>query len=152
MVAEFNLRSHFCQHLMATNMHFGATKQIFQHAEELRKRMTEAEKIVWEKVCKNQLGVKVRRQHPIWKFIADFYCHELKLIIEIDGGIHLAAENKKYDVGRDITLRELGIQIIRFTNDQVIGETDNVIDQIKRTIETLKLKHLHKSNQNSGVG
>jgi very-short-patch-repair endonuclease len=137
---------------MATNMHFGATKQIFQYAEILRKRMTEAETILWERVCKNQLGVKVRRQHPIWKFIADFYCHELKLIIEIDGGIHLAAENKEYDIGRDIALGEFGIHIIRFTNDQVIGETDNVIDQIKRTIETLKLKYHHKSNQNSGVG
>ena len=131
-------------------MHFGATKEIFQYAEILRKRMTEAEKIVWERVCKNQLGVKVRRQHPIWKFIADFYCHELKLIIEIDGGIHLAAENKEYDIGRDITLGEFGIQIIRFTNDQVMKETDNVIVQIKRTIEILKRQHLRKSNQNAG--
>ena len=62
-----------------------------------------------------------------------------------------AADNKEYDIGRGITLGEFGIQIIRFTNKQVIEETDNVIDQIKTTIETLKLKHLHKSNQNSGL-
>ena len=47
--------------------------------------MTVTEKIIWDRVCKNQLGVRIRRQHPVWKFIADFYCHEVKLIIEIDG-------------------------------------------------------------------
>ncbi|MEP6948737.1 MAG: DUF559 domain-containing protein, partial [Ginsengibacter sp.] len=67
---------------MATNMHFGASKTIFQYADALRKNMTITEKIIWEKLSKNQLGVKVRRQHPIEKYIADFYCHELKLIIE----------------------------------------------------------------------
>ena len=64
---------------MATGMHFGASKAIFQYAEALRKKMTEAEKIIWKRLCKNQLGVRIRRQLPVWKFIADFYCHELKL-------------------------------------------------------------------------
>ncbi len=71
---------------MITNMHYGASKTIFQYAEVLRKNLTEAEKIVWEKLCKNKLGVRIRRQHPIYKYIADYYCHELKLVIEIDGG------------------------------------------------------------------
>ena len=100
---------------MATNMHYSASKTIFQYAEVLRKNMTEAEKIVWERLCKNQLGVRIRRQHPIYKYIADYYCHELKLVIEIDGGIHLSKENRQYDVSRDITLNEFGIQIIRFS-------------------------------------
>jgi very-short-patch-repair endonuclease len=111
--------------------------------------MTEAEKIIWEKLCKNQLGVRIRRQHPVWKFIADFYCHELKLIIEIDGGIHLTSENKEYDISRDITLNELRIQIIRFTNDQVINETDMVIEEIKRTIAVLKQKQTQVLNQDT---
>jgi very-short-patch-repair endonuclease len=134
---------------MATSMHYGASKQIFQFAEVLRKNMTEAEKIIWEKLCKNQLGVRIRRQHPVWKFIADFYCHELKLIIEIDGGIHLTSENKEYDISRDITLNELRIQIIRFTNDQVINETDMVIEEIKRTIAVLKQKQTQVLNQDT---
>ena len=125
---------------MATNMHYGASKQIFQHAEILRKNITAAEKIIWEIICKNQLGVRIRRQHPVWKYIADFYCHDLKLIIEIDGGIHLTAENKEYDISRDIALNEFGMQIIRFTNDQVINETNKVIEEIKRTIEIRKQK------------
>jgi len=79
---------------MATDMHYGASKEIFQIAERLRREMTNAEKIIWEKVCKNQLGVRIRRQHPVWKFIADFYCHELKLVIEIDGKIHVQPETK----------------------------------------------------------
>ena len=137
---------------MATNMHFGAPQQIFQYADELRKNMTEAEKIIWERVCKNQLGVRIRRQHPIWKFIADFYCREIKLIIEIDGGIHLSSEKKEYDINRDITLNDLGIEIIRFTNDQVINETSKVIEEIKRTIEALKQQKIQKLNHRTTVG
>ena len=137
---------------MATNMHFGAPQQIFQYADELRKNMTEAEKIIWERVCKNQLGVRIRRQHPIWKFIADFYCHEIKLIIEIDGGIHLSSEKKEYDISRDITLNDLGIEIIRYTNDQVINETSKVIEEIKRTIEALKQQKIQKLNHRTTVG
>ncbi len=127
---------------MATNMHYSASKTIFQYAEVLRKNMTEAEEIVWERLCKNKLGVRIRRQHPIYKYIADYYCHELKLVIEIDGEIHLSRENKESDISRDITLNEFGIQIIRFTNDQVINNLDQIIDEIKKKIEELKLKQV----------
>ena len=127
---------------MATNMQ--ASKTIFQYAEVLRKKMTEAEKIVWERLCKNQLRVRIRRQHPIYKYIADYYCHELKLVIEIDGGIHLSKENRQYDISRDITLNEFGIQIIRFTNDQVINDIDQIIEEIKRKIEELKQKQVQQ--------
>ena len=123
---------------MSTEMHYGASKQIFQYAEALRKNMTVAEKIIWERLSKNQLGVRIRRQHPIWKYIADYYCHELKFVIEIDGGIHLSKENKEYDIGREITLNEFGIEIIRFTNEQVINETDRVIKVIADKITELK--------------
>lgn len=125
---------------MATNMHYGASKIIFQYAEALRRNMTETEKILWERLCKNKLGVRIRRQHPIYKYIADYYCHELKLIIEIDGEIHLSKENKEYDISRDITLNEFGIQIIRFTNEQVINGLDQVIIEINKKIEELKQK------------
>ena len=123
---------------MSTEMHYGASKQIFQYAEALRKNMTVAEKIIWERLSKNQLAVRIRRQHPIWKYIADYYCHELKFVIEIDGGIHLLKENKEYDIGREITLNEFGIEIIRFTNEQVINETDRVIKVIADKITELK--------------
>jgi len=128
-------------------MHYGASMEIFQIAERLRKGMTVTEKKIWEKVSNKQLGVRIRRQHPIWKFIADFYCHELKLVIEIDGGIHLRSENKEYDISRDIILKDFQIEILRFTNDEVINETSLVIDKIKSTIEKLKLKAADKPNQ-----
>ena len=129
---------------MSTGMHYGATMEIFQIAERLRRDMTVTEKIIWDRVCKNQLGVRIRRQHPVWKFIADFYCHEVKLIIEIDGGIHLRPENKEYDISRDTILKEFQIEILRFTNDEVINGPELVIEKIKRAIETLKQKLVQK--------
>jgi very-short-patch-repair endonuclease len=137
---------------MATGMHYGATKEIFQYAEVLRKKMTEAEKIIWEKLCKNQPGVRIRKQHPVWKFIAVFYCHELKLIIEIDGGIHLRKETREYDISRDIIIKDFGIEVMRFTNEQAINETDWVVGEIKSKIELLKQKQIQKLNPNSTAG
>ena len=90
---------------------------------------------IFEIIIKNLL-------HPIWKFIADFYCHELRLVIEIDGGIHLKSENKEYDLSREIILKDFKIEILRFTNDEVINKPDWVVDEIKRTIELIKLKKI----------
>ena len=132
---------------MSTSMHYGAPMEIFQIAERLRRDMTATEKMIWEKVSNKQLGVRIRRQHPIWKFIADFYCHEVRLVIEIDGRIHLLSKNKEYDISRGITLKEFQIEILRFTNDEVIKETSLVIEKIKSTIEKLKQKGIHKSNR-----
>ena len=126
--------------------------EIFQIAERLRRDMTTTEKILWERICKSQLGVRIRRQHPVWKFIADFYCHEVKLVIEIDGGIHLRTENKEYDISRDIILKEFQIEILRFTNDEVINEPDLVVEKIKRTIGSLKQKLVQKPNQGPIAG
>ena len=112
---------------MATDMHYGASKTIFQYAEALWKNMTATEKIIWERLCNNKLGIRIRRQHPIWKYIADYYCHELRLVIEIDGEIHLTIENKECDINREVTLNEFGIEIIRFTNDEVRNEIEIVI-------------------------
>ena len=121
--------------------------EIFQIAERLRREMTLTEKIIWERVSNKQPGVRVRRQHPIWKFVADFYCHEVKLVIEIDRGIHLLAESKEYDISRDIILKEFQIEILRFTSEEVINETNLVIERIKSTIEKLKQQRIQKSKQ-----
>ena len=74
-------------------MNYGASPIIFQFAEKLRNNMTAPEKVLWELVCKNKVGMRIRRERTICKYIADFYCHELKPVIEIDGGIHLKKEN-----------------------------------------------------------
>jgi very-short-patch-repair endonuclease len=102
-------------------MFFGASPEIFRRASELRKRMTKAERNLWSALRKKQIcGKRFRRQHPIDKFIVDFYCHECKLIIEVDGGIHNKPEQREHDIGRTHDLEQLGLKIIRFTNDQVI--------------------------------
>ncbi|MFD0977693.1 endonuclease domain-containing protein [Salinimicrobium gaetbulicola] len=70
------------------NMFYGAAPIIHEQAKKLRNRETKSEKILWCLLSKRQLNVKFRRQHPISLFIVDFYCHELKLVIEADGEIH----------------------------------------------------------------
>lgn len=81
------------------SMFYGAKPHIFEKAKELRNNMTEAEKLLWGKLQKNKImGLRFKAQHPIDIFIADFYCHKLKLVIEVDGGIHNLPENKEYEL------------------------------------------------------
>jgi cyclase len=81
-------------------MYFGAKPEIFKLAKELRKLETEAEKQLWSRLNKSQLiGLQFRRQHPINRFIADFYCPKIKLIIEVDGSIHELPEYQFHDIG-----------------------------------------------------
>jgi very-short-patch-repair endonuclease len=83
--------------------------------------------------------MRFRRQHPVVYFIADFYCHTAKLIIEIDGGIHLLPEQFEYDQRRDEELKKHGLTILRFTNDDVLNSLDDVIQHIEATIEEMQL-------------
>ncbi len=116
-------------------MYFGALPALFRLAKELRKNETEAEKILWSKLNKNQmLELHFRRQHPINRFIADFYCPKLKLVIEVDGGIHEILENQAYDIGRNDILNDFGIKVIRFTNEQIIDDIEIVIKNIEKEI------------------
>jgi cyclase len=71
--------------------------------------------------------VRFKRQHPILYFIADFYCHRAKLIIEVDGGYHNLQEQYIYDKNRDKELEEFGLKVIRFTNEQVFNDIENVL-------------------------
>ena len=124
-----------------TGMWKGASKETFRKARILRENMTEPEKQLWERLSKNQLeGLKFRRQHPILFYIADFYCHALHLIIEIDGGYHDTIEQKLKDDKRTERLRSNGITLIRFRNEEVLNNIDGVIEEIIRIIHKLKLK------------
>jgi len=119
-------------------MYFGAKPSIFKLAKELRKEETEAEKILWEKLNKNQmLGLQFRRQHPINMYIADFYCAKLKLVIEVDGNIHEIPEYQDHDIGRSEILNDFGITVIRFTNEQIINEIDYTMEQIEITAKQI---------------
>lgn len=120
------------------NLFYGASPLIYERARELRKKMTYAESLFWNEVSnKKNMGFKFRRQHPIGKFIADFYCHELKLVIEIDGGIHDFDDSKDYDKGRTYEFEEFGLQVIRFKNEEVEKEIDKVLFVLRSKIISL---------------
>ncbi len=120
-------------------MFYNAKPHIFEKAKMLRKNMTKAELKLWEKLKgKKMLGLRFRPQHPIDIFIADFYCHPLKLILEVDGGIHKSKEQKEYDIGREGELENWGMKVIRFTNEEIENEIDLVMIEIKQICEKRK--------------
>ncbi|MEO8405208.1 MAG: acetylglutamate kinase [Chitinophagaceae bacterium] len=123
---------------MKENMYYGASPLIFQKAEELRNRMTPAEEILWKHVHINEWKLKFRRQHPIANYVADFYCHSIKLVIELDGGIHEEEEIKRYDEGREAHLKEMGLTILRFKNEEVFNNKKAVLKKIAETIGVLQ--------------
>ena len=119
----------------------GAPSSSFAKAQHLRQNETKAEKLLWEKLRNNQLGgIKFRRQHPINIYIADFYCHQFKLIIELDGGYHNNEEQKRKDEERTEALKLHDLCVIRFRNEEVERDIDKVLNIIKNKIEELKIK------------
>jgi len=119
-------------------MFYGASPLIFQRAEELRNTMTSAERIIWKHIHINEWKLKFRRQHPIANYVVDFYCHQLKLVIEIDGDIHDLEDVKRNDEEREKSLKSLGLQIIRFKNEEVYKKANEVIVKIDETIRLLQ--------------
>ena len=119
----------------------GAPSDSFSKAQFLRRNETKAEKLLWEKLRNNQLGgLKFRRQHPVNIYIADFYCHKFKLIIELDGDYHDQEEQKQKDEVRTEVLRLNDLKIIRFKNEEVEQDINQVLITIKNKIEQLKEK------------
>ncbi len=95
-----------------------------QFALELRKRATAAQQKAWELLRDRRLlGLKFRRQRPIRGFIVDFYWAELRLVLEIDGGIHDRPEQAAYDAARTAILERTGLPVVRFRNDAVSGDS-----------------------------
>ena|SRR5690606_1992839 len=120
-------------------MFYGARPSVFKKAAMLRSSMTPAEKHLWTRLRKNQLnGFRFRSQHPISEFVVDFYCHEAKLVVEVDEAYHENQIQKEYDENRDYILKEFGLKVLRFTDRQVIGETQSVLQTI--------LDHLTKND------
>lgn len=114
------------------NLFHDANSKLFEFSKALKRNQTEAEEIIWQCLRNRKImNFKFRRQHPIHQYIADFYCHEAKLIIEIDGGIHNNPENQEYDQNRTDELMKIGITVIRFTNQEVNNNLDEVINIIK---------------------
>ncbi len=102
-------------------------------ARQMRKDPTPAEETLWQGLRKKQLGVKFRRQHAIERFIVDFYCREAGLVIEVDGPIHQYTVEE--DAIRQQFLESQGLRVLRFANDQVFNDLENVLATIQQALE-----------------
>ncbi len=112
-------------------------ERLIECAREMRKEPTHAESLLWNELRKEKLaGFKFRRQHIIQTFIVDFYCPAAKLVIEIDGAIH--ETQLEYDQVREMDLRTMGYQILRFSNEKVINDMASVIGEIQQTLSPVQ--------------
>ena len=107
------------------------TNSLKAFAKALRKKPTEAEKLLWKYLRLKQLeGLKFRRQYPIDHYIVDFICLEKRLVVEVDGGQHSAEKDK--DLKRDDYLQQQKFKVLRFWNHEVLTNTEGVLEVIRR--------------------
>ena len=107
----------------------GTTREIEEAARRLCQQLTPAESTLWQALRGRQLqGLKFRCQHPVGRFIVDFYCPSLKLVIEVDGGIH--DRQQVYDRARTEHLETFGYRVLRFNNDEVLKDLSAVLEKI----------------------
>ena len=118
-------------------MFYAAPPAGFERAAFLRKRETKEEKILWSRLTRKQvLGFRFKRQHPIGLYIADFYCHRAKLVIEIDGEDHDRAGRRDSDKIRDFEMKTLGLRVVRFKNEEMREEIGRVMEKIAECLMT----------------
>ena len=120
-------------------------KNLKQPSRDLRNNMTDAEQLLWQRLRRKQiLGLQFYRQKPILNFIVDFYCPSANLVIECDGGQHYTAEGLEADRARDQALAQLGLNMLRFDNRQILTEIDGVVEKIycvvEQRLELIKLE------------
>jgi very-short-patch-repair endonuclease len=120
------------------NLTKGAEWELVRRARKMRKNGTEAEDILWDLLRNRRLGVKFRRQHPLGHFIADLYCHEIGLVVELDGSHHEDEDQKERDLDRSTEMNKMGIRVIRFRNEDVLSHPDRVLRTILEEVEKRK--------------
>ena len=105
---------------------------VVELARECRKKPTEAEKILWQALRGRQLDdMRFYRQRPILRYVADFYCHTARLVVEVDGGIHDKTDQRHYDEERNKTFKAMGLNVLRVSNDDVLHNLQGVLEQIR---------------------
>jgi very-short-patch-repair endonuclease len=113
---------------------FLVTKSQRAHARELRRTLTDAERKLWHLLRSRQLShVKFRRQVPLGPWIADFVSYEHKIVVEADGGQHVDSERDK---ARDLDLAQRGFRVLRFWNNDILTNSNGVLERILEAIET----------------
>ena len=123
---------------MRKKMFYGASNLIFEKAKCLRNHVTPTEMVLWRKLKKCFPKYHFRRQHPLSNYISDFYCHKLKLIIEVDGSIHELDEVKRNDIERQAAIEALGLHVIRFTNEEIKFQIEKCIETMNSYIVLIK--------------
>jgi len=113
------------------------TSALIPRAREMRSNMPEPEKRMWYQ-CLKLLPHRFRRQRPFGPYIVDFYCANLKLIIEIDGDSHATADAIAYDMERTAFLEGLGLRVIRFSNDEVMNNIDGVFEKLNSELQPFR--------------
>ena len=116
--------------LRTGNFHLPYAPALIDQAKALRQNPTAAEKRLWQNFLKT-FQYRILRQRPIHYFIVDFYCPSLKLVIEIDGDVHFTETAEAYDAERTQVLEGYGLQVLRFTNEQVISDFEAVCQKIR---------------------
>ena len=120
---------------------------LLERARELRKQQTSTEEILWECLRDRRLlNTKFRRQHNIGQFIADFYCHPARLVIELDGEIHQSQQIE--DANRDEWMESQGLKVLRFGNDEVLDDLEGVLGVIAEVLEPSPLAPLPEGEGN----
>jgi len=119
-------------------IYFGAKPELLRIAGELRKNMTVAEQMLWQKLRNRQVsGYRFRRQHPVRDVVVDFFCYQAMLFVEIDGKVHDTSYKEERDIERTKILKMLGLRELRFRNEEVINDIENVIRRIEAELSKL---------------
>ncbi|MBD0350301.1 MAG: tryptophan synthase subunit alpha [Flavisolibacter sp.] len=149
---EWSVASKNTSILHNENLHKNATPILYQYARELRQVSTKTEQLLWKQLRNNKLdGFKFRRQHPIDHYVADFYCHQKALVVELDGSVHDTLEAKDYDSARDKHFADLGINVLRFTNNEVEQNITAVLQKIKSMLKQQTTHLPSPSGEGPGV-
>jgi len=112
-------------------------QSLTHRSRELRRNSTRAEAFLWTVLRKSQLdGKKFRRQHSIGPYIVDFYCPECRVIVELDGAVHSGLLAAERDIRRTRFLKNLGMEILRYENEQVLKNRESVIESIRAVLRS----------------
>ena len=113
--------------------------QLLEFAKSMRHNATDAENLMWQFLrAKRFMNLKFRRQHVIKPYIVDFYCHELGLVVELDGSQHGTDDGIEYDAERTQFLEALGLKVVRYWNHEVLGQTDMILEDLWEICFSLK--------------
>jgi len=121
---------------MAKEKAKSSPEELISRARQLRRDQTDAEKRLWYHLRARRLGGhKFRRQHPVGPYIADFYCEAARLVVEVDGGGHNEPGQRVYDQRRTEVLAGFGIRVVRFWNNEVLVQTEAVLEAILSALD-----------------